>query len=59
MLITWAASVIAAYMAGEHSLVPKAIEYVQSHFRNETKTAAKDVSEERSKETEPANATTE
>lgn len=45
LVITWAASVIAAYMAGEYSLVPKAIEYVQNHFRKGTKPAEEKASE--------------
>lgn len=49
LIITWAASVVAAYMAGEYSLVPKAIEYVQNHFKKGTKPATEETAEEEEK----------
>lgn len=59
LVITWAASVIAAYMAGEYSLVPKAIEYVQSHFKKGTKPTDEEPStSESKKETVPVGETT-
>lgn len=40
--VAWIISVAAAYMAGEYSLIPKAIEYIQNRFDKEKKAATED-----------------
>ena len=42
LIIAWAASVVAAYMAGEYSLVPKAVEYVQNLLKKRTESATEE-----------------
>ena len=42
----WIGSLVAAYLAGEYSLVPKAIEYIQSQLKKYSASADKTATSE-------------